>query len=340
MSPINQSYVYVGLGSEGGREGNGLYRRTVGNGAWELTIHGLPQDSDVRVIAIDPTNPAVLYAGVQDGAYRSDDRGDHWERLGLPGDPVMIWSFAFHPQTPQVLYAGGEETSLFRSEDGGKHWELMPINVTYPSVTMTPRELPKRILSLAVDPNRPGEMYAAVEVGGLIRSRDSGATWEGTSDGHYQNDDPVDLHGVLVSSANPRHISIISRIGLYRSDDGGDHWAWGNVERLGPMGTYCRVLRESPNDPSSLYLATGPEFRGDLGVLFHSSNGGESWEKMKLGVVPDSTLFGLAINPRDSSQMYCATRHGQVLGSVDEGATWADYSLPDEVSEVNALVCG
>ena len=340
MSVGSESFVYAGLGTEGGREGHGFYRRALSENTWHLTTTGLPQDPEVRTIAIAPDDPSVLYTGVQDGAYRSADRGNHWEKLDLPDDPGTIWSVAFHPHDPQIIYVGGEDTKLFRTNDAGTTWDRVPIDVTFPSVTMTPRVLPKRILSIAIDPNRPDDIYAAVEVGGLIRSRDGGLTWEGSSEGHYQNDDPVDLHGVLVSSAHPRHVFIISRIGMFRSIDGGDHWSWGKVERLGPNGTYCRVIREAPKDPDTIYLGTGPDFRGDMGALFRSHDYGETWQKVEMGVIPESTLFGFVINQRNQDQMYCATRHGQVLGSQDGGVTWDDYSLPNEASEVNALACG
>jgi photosystem II stability/assembly factor-like uncharacterized protein len=238
------------------------------------------------------------------------------------------------------MYAGGEETKLFCSEDGGESWDLIPITVTFPSVTTTPRMLPKRILSLALDPSRPEEMYAAIEVGGLIRSRDGGESWEGVSEGHYLNDDPVDMHGVLVSSAHPRHISAIARAGLFRSADGGDHWSWGGIERLGSKGTYCRVIREAPGDPSTIYVGAGPEFRGKPGALYRSRDFGGTWQKVEMGTTPESTLFGFTINARDPDQMYCATRHGQVLGSHDGGQTWQDFSLPQGIQEVNALACG
>ena len=341
MTSSSNAFVYVGLGSEGmGPEGQGLYRRAVSGCEWELATRGLPEKPLLRNIAIDPQDSAVIYCGVQDGAYRSEDRGDHWERLDLPGDPVTVWSITFHPNDPKVIYVGGEDTTLRRSEDGGKSWDLIPISATFPSVTMTPKVLAKRILGVAVDPNLPDEIYASIEVGGLLRSRDGGESWEGVSEGYYHNDDSVDCHGVLVSSVHPRHVSVIARAGLFRSSDGGDHWSWGNIKRIGARGTYSRVIREVPGDPSTLYLGTGPQFRGDHGELLRSHDYGESWELVDMGIIPDCTLFGVSINPRDASQIYCATRHAQVLGSHDAGHTWFDCSLPEELSEVNALAVG
>ncbi len=337
---MTNTIVYVGLGSEGGPEGHGLYRRSLEGGNWELSVDGLPANPEIRVIVISPNDSGVIYTGAQDGLYRSDDRGDSWAKMALPGEPVPIWSVAFHPQDPRIVYAGGEEAKLYVSEDDGQSWELMPINATYPSVTTTPAMLPKRIIGISLDPHSPEEMYAAVEVGGLLKSTDGGSTWESVSEGHYQNDDPVDMHSVLVSSHRPRHISTISRIGLSRSDDGGDHWSPGRIQMLSQRGTYCRVIREDPQDPNTLYVGAGPEFRGKPGALFRSRDGGDSWNQVNMGLTLNCTLFGFAINPTDSSQMYAATREGQVVGSHDGGKTWQDCSLPEGVSEVNALAIG
>lgn len=341
MAHNSTAFIYVGLGSEGkGPNGHGLYRRPVNGDSWELVTNGLNETPLVRTIAIDPENTTTVYVGTQEGAYVSFDQGTYWKQLDLPGDSVPIWSINFHPTNPQTMFVGGEDAKLWRSEDGCNSWNLIPIDVVYPSVTTSPKFMSKRILDVSVDSNFPTEIYASIEVGGVIRSRDNGDTWEGISEGYYHNDDPVDCHGVLVSSVHPRHLSVISRAGLYRSDDGGDHWSWGNIKRIGTNGTYSRVIREVPGDPSTLYLGTGPQFRGDHGELLRSHDYGASWELVDMGIVPNCTLFGVSINPRNPSQIYCATRHAQVLGSHDGGETWFDCSLPDGLSEVNSLAVG
>src|SRR5438067_12145984 len=47
-------------------------------GEWQSITTGLPPTPQVRALLIHPDNPAVLYAGTQCGAYRSDDCGEHW----------------------------------------------------------------------------------------------------------------------------------------------------------------------------------------------------------------------------------------------------------------------
>ena len=60
---MTNAFVYVGLGSEGGAEGHGLYRRSLEGGDWELKADGLPANPEIRVIAVAPNDSAVVYTG-------------------------------------------------------------------------------------------------------------------------------------------------------------------------------------------------------------------------------------------------------------------------------------
>ena len=63
------------------------------------------QDQDVRCLAVDPLNPALVYAGTQgNGILRSPDRGRSWMRCGLEGR--IVKAVAASPIEPGVLYAG------------------------------------------------------------------------------------------------------------------------------------------------------------------------------------------------------------------------------------------
>ena len=51
-----------------------------------------------------------------------------------------------------------------------------------------------------MDPTYPDEMYAAIEVGGLIRSLDGGDTWGSISEGFYVNDEANTCPATLIPS--------------------------------------------------------------------------------------------------------------------------------------------
>ena len=108
-STTEQSYVYAGVGhwtSTPDTHPGGLLRKAVGDDRWQSLSKGLPAGAEVRAIAIHPQYPQVVYAGTQDGPYRSMDGGDHWQKLDFPDPGMVVWSFLFHPQNPQILYLG------------------------------------------------------------------------------------------------------------------------------------------------------------------------------------------------------------------------------------------
>ena len=91
MSTNNhQSYIYAGLAGEGLNKGEGgMYRLAEGEEGWVSIDKGLPENPQVRSLALHPDKPNIIYAGTQSGVYRSDDRGEHWEALEAPRDGMM-----------------------------------------------------------------------------------------------------------------------------------------------------------------------------------------------------------------------------------------------------------
>ena len=69
------SHVYVGAAARMRGALSGIFRQSVGSDHWELLGKGLPERADVQAIIIHPTDPNVIFAGSQDGPYRSRDRG-------------------------------------------------------------------------------------------------------------------------------------------------------------------------------------------------------------------------------------------------------------------------
>ncbi len=124
-----------------------------GGGGWTELWAGLPADPEVRSIALPPSNPDLVFAATHEGVYRSSDRGDSWERMGVPGKPGAAWSLMFHPKNPGVMFAGFESAEVYRSGDGGDTWTPLKVDVEVPSATMVPRRLPN--VSSDWRPTRP-----------------------------------------------------------------------------------------------------------------------------------------------------------------------------------------
>ena len=346
----HQTYVYVGLGGEGENIGEGgLYRRAEGDDHWESITKGLPENPQVRALLVHPDNPEIVYAGTNEGPYRSDDRGGHWEPLdALKRD---VWSLAFHPNDPNTVYAGYEPCAVYRSQDGGGHWDAMNTDgVVYPHITTYMPPLGKRVIGLAADPSNPDDMYGAIEVGGLIGSRDGGESWTQLLDGPYVRNNTLDLHGVQVSSAAPGTVFIITQVAMFRSRDRGRYWEHIRVEDMFPGGSYCRGLLVDPSNPQTIYLASGaggggaPAGTQEEGALFRSRDTGETWDRVDIGDAPPKRMFQIAVDRASPQNVYCCDYDGRVFASSDGGEQWRTTSqVPGEMSRyvhVYPMVCG
>ena len=349
----DRSQVFVGAGTwTSQRKHGGLFRQTVGNGGhWESVTKGLPEPVSVQAITIHPTDPDIVYVGTQDGPYRSRDGGASWERGRFPSG-LQVWSLTVHPRAAHVIYAGTSPVGVWRSDDGGDTWSELP-NVKQPDrIAMS---FACRVMRLGVVPGAPDRIYAALEVGGVMRSLDGGQHWDDCADelvrlaerphlkSKIQSDSEaegmLDAHALDVTDAAPGSVFLAVRMGLFRSNDGGMKWQDLEVGRFSPL-TYGRDIRVSPHDSRTLYAALSPAARSQDGSLYRSTDLGQTWSRVDHGVKAHATMMGLALHPRDAQQIYCASRCGQVFGTQDGGRTWQESTLPGGIDDVYAIACG
>jgi photosystem II stability/assembly factor-like uncharacterized protein len=241
---------------------------------------------------------------------------------------------------------------IYRSDDEGASWRRLPNAVQVERVKMP---FACRVMRIAIDPAQPEHIYAALEVGGAMRSLDGGETWGDCSDDlvklselpHLKSrivsdtemEGMLDGHALCVSAAAPGTVILALRMGLFRSTDRGAHWKDMEVGRFSPL-TYGRDIRVSPQDPKVLYACLSPAARSEDGSLYRSADLGETWTRFDHGVKAESTMMAVALHPRDASAVYCASRTGQVFGTEDGGRSWREDRLPAGVGDVYAIACG
>jgi photosystem II stability/assembly factor-like uncharacterized protein len=87
-------------------------------------------------------------------------------------------------------------------------------------------------------------------------------------------------------------------------------------------------------------VAAGASFQSEVGVLLKSSDGGDSWTRVDMGLKPQHTMFALAFDERQPTRMSCATNGGEVYSSLDAGESWIAHPSPPGGTQVYALARG
>ena len=346
------SYVYAGAGMWRGGKRSGVFRMKVGNGGFEQLREGLPEPLSVHHIVVHPLHPERVFIGTQDGPYVSNDRGAHWTKPDFPDRDAQIWSFLVHPLEPETIFAGGSPVAIYKSTDGGAHWQRLARPQLNEHVKMP---FACRVMRIALDPASPQDMFATIEVNGVMRSRDGGATWSDCNDGlvrlaekpHLKSklqsgseaEGMLDGHALCISAAKPGTVFLACRMGLFRSSDGAASWTDMEVGRFSPL-TYARDIRPAPQDPTRLYACLSVHATGDTGSLAKSDDLGATWRRIDHGVSIHATFMQLALNARDPDQVFGAARNGQIVGTVDGGKSWQEQRLPAGCEDVYGIACG
>ncbi len=347
----NTSTVFVGAAAAGPRARGGLFRKPVDGGDWEQIRGGLPEDTQVQAITVHPTDSRRVYLGTHAGPYKSLDGGDHWEAMTLPETGFQVWSILVHPLKPQTLYVGTSPVAIFRSDDDGKSWSKLYGQSQPDAVKM---DFPCRVMRLAANPANPDELYATLEVGGVMRTLDGGKSWEDCNSGlidlatkpHLKSkigsntdvEGMMDGHALCVSGAQSRTIFLAVRMGLFRSDDRGSSWQDMEIGRFSPL-TYARDVRVSPQEPSVLYACFSPAARSRDGSLYRSPDLGQTWSRFDHEVKADATMMAVALHYSDPGQVHCISRSGQLFSTLDGGRSWEEHRLPDGVQDLYAVAC-
>ena len=168
LDPLSQNRMLIASLLSTGFSPLGLLRSTDQGRTFHPANIGLDTSQKIRVIVPDPKTGQVVLLGTKGGRiYRSTNGGSTWTNSsnGLRGDDAV--SISFDPDDIRNAYAVSGRF-LNRSTNGGISWKMSPLGLN-----ATPT-------FVAVDTFDPSRIFAGT-FGGLLVSRDHGATWSAFS---------------------------------------------------------------------------------------------------------------------------------------------------------------
>lgn len=234
----------------GPNEERGLYQTKDGGKTWERIIY-VDEDTGVTDVAMDPSDPNILYAatyqrrrrpygfhggGPGSGIHKSTDGGKTWKELsnGLPEGDYGRIGISIYRSNPEVVFISLEQgyqynastaynerrAGLYRSKDKGESWELMSDWNPRPMYASQP----------LVDPSDESRVYMMNQ---YSYSSDSGRTFTAPRQSLH-GDDRI----LWVNPKDPRHVIKGDDGGIGISYDRGIKWLF--VSNL-PVSQYYRI---------------------------------------------------------------------------------------------------
>jgi photosystem II stability/assembly factor-like uncharacterized protein len=347
VDPKDSNVVWLGTGEAASQRsahfGTGLYKSTDAGKTW--TMVGLANSEHIGKILIDPRNSSVVWvaaqgplfsAGGDRGLYKTTDGGATWNRVLHINDDTGVTDIAFNPKNPDILYAGtyqrrrhvgqmiggGPDGGIFVTVNGGKTFSKR-------TKGLPPGEVGR--IGLAIDPKRPGRVYALIdgkcavpECGGGRGGRGGGGGGGGRAGGGRGEGAPAPPANPA-SMANPTPDD--SR-GFYVSNDNGESWERVSRYRGGGPAYYSEIFVD-PRHPDTIW---------SVNVSFErSTDGGRTFQA--IGIEQSTARLGtgqgsfnvhvdhheVVFDPSDPNHILIGN-DGGMYETYDDGKTWRFFS--------------
>ncbi len=241
INPLDTNILWLGSAS------GGIWKSTTagrGVAAWERVETGFPV-LGVSSIALDPSNPNIIYAGTGE-VYNLENSS---------------------PNVAIRVTRGTYGIGILKSTDGGATWSKS-LDWSYGQL--------RGVQDIKINKVRPATVYAATTEG-LMRSWDAGATWHNIFNRPMAVDielSPNDTNRIYVTFGS---LGDQDQSGVFRSLNGGASFS---ALTNGIPGGYSgkTLLTISPTQPNILYASVGQDFSQD--GLYKTINGGDSWTRV------------------------------------------------------------
>jgi len=319
----------------------GVFKSLDDGATWSATANASLRNTHIGALTIDPSNSAVLYAGVSSDSnvssvsqgdrlgvgsrrvMKSSDSGQTWTEAnsGLPN--VQIAQIAVHPQAPTTLYAATHGGGIYKSVNGGTQWNASNTGLLGQLATGT----------VLLNPQDGNVLYTYISSGTphVYKSTNAGANWSISDTGLTDI-----VQTFAIDPRSPNTLYAVTRpnapvaVKLFKSIDGAASW----TDITNALST--PFLYHLAPDP----LNTGTVYAASITGVLKSTDGGATWSNIGTGV--NGVPVRIAFDPVTPNTVYVGTgasSSGGVFKSTNGGTTWAALNTGLGVfREVSAMI--
>lgn len=215
-----------------------------------------------------------------------------WVPIGPDGGDVR--TLTQDPHAPNRILLTTSAGMIFESQNGGASWtRLARVDDRDDYV----------IDALIFHPTRPGVVYAAAwsvednRSGDVLKSIDGGVTWKRSREMHGES-----VRALAMSASNPDVLVAGTLNGVFRTTNGGVRWSLISPPDHADIRNVESVAID-PKDPDVVYAGTWH-------LPWKTTDGGLTWKNIKQGVIDDSDVFSIIIDPLATHNVYMSACSG------------------------------
>ena len=190
---------------------------------------------------------------------------------------------AFHPNDPNIVFAGAPSGGVWRSYDGGRNWVSNTDNLPVLGVSSIGFDYQNPDIVYVGTGDRDGNDSPGM---GIMKSIDGGLTWELANAGIEE----LTVGDIAVDPINSNIVLAATSQGIWRSEDGAETWT------LESNNLNYKEIAFKPGDSQIVYASGGGRF-------YRSSNNGQTWQYINDGII-QGTRMVIGVSPADPEVVY------------------------------------
>jgi photosystem II stability/assembly factor-like uncharacterized protein len=212
-----------------------------------------------------------------------------WIASGPPGGDARVFSSV--PGHPDHLYLGTTASWIYESFDGGANWHRLAKLDGADDLVLD---------HIVVDSSDSKTIYVAGwrrTSGGLWVSHNRGKTWNEIEDLHGQS-----IRSFLQAPTDPNVLFAGTLSGIFRSTDSGATW-----KRISPpLSSEIHEVESLAVEPGN----TDVVYAGTWHLPWKTTDGGKTWHNVKQGIIDDSDVFSIILDPDNPRTVYLSACSG------------------------------
>ena len=250
--------------------------------------------------------------------------------INIPG-PLSTVAADHRDPTWRSWWVGSPGAGLWRTTDAGGSFIPMAQglpNLQVSALASVPENSAVLYLGTGYQGIRNDRCFHHNDAGpagrGLFKSTDGGWTWT-----HLVQSDSMRYITNIITDASGQRVAVGTRMGVWRSEDGGNTWHLHAWPKAGPVifPTFCatRLVAHPENfDVQFAVLESSDRLTTDHRTRWRSADGGATWSPILPDQPPPEEVWmkeGIAIS-RTHPHIVWLALHQRIWRSEDAGATW------------------